>query len=213
LIGVAALVDSLAPEAHVAEHVARWWPMVIIALGVFGTIHLAPDWNAARGALLLTGTGIVLLVLVLDPFPPGIQPVVWAMAAIATGVGILVRLAVMQPRQRAQVITRLRILGSSRRLTWPRHAFSLADVLVLAGGCVLTIPRDGSPVADEGRISVTAVAGGVTLIVPKGWKVELTKHTVLGRVRPEAVPPSENAKPRLEISALLVFAGLRILYE
>ena len=74
------------------------------------------------------------------------------------------------------------------------------------------VPTDeATPTPDGARISATAVMGGIDVVVPHGWRVDIRGLPLLGGWDDTTARDEVTAEaPRLEIHALLVMGGLEV---
>jgi hypothetical protein len=220
VIGMAALVDRLAPSAHVFAYARIWWPLLLVVLGVGGGIRLLATRNVLRGPVVLTATGLVLLLVTRDPLPPAVRPLLWPGLLVLAGTAMLVRLAIaahapaprsaLPPRQ--QYAPRLVCVAESRRLAWPKGTFSLGIVTAVASGCEIDLRR-ARPLGAEVRLDITAFLSGVDLILPESWRVTYDTRSVGGHCPgPGDNRPGQAGAPQLQVHALVVGAGLEVRY-
>jgi hypothetical protein len=206
-VGLAALVDRLAPSAHVVDHVRVWWPLALVALGVGGGLRLAlATRTALRGPAFLTLAGLLALLVTTDPLPTSVRPLLWPTLLVAAGVAMLVRLAVGKPvRNDGPVVSRLVSVAESRHIVWPVGEFSLGTLTAVASGCVIDL-REAKPLDNAARIDVTAVFGGIEILVPAGWRVEYERF---GR-DVEAPEPDTDPRPVLQVKAVTFLASVDV---
>jgi hypothetical protein len=104
------------------------------------------------------------------------------------------------------------VLGDVRRRgRWRIHPQTVA--IAVAGDCELDL-RGVEVTADEVEITVYAVMGDVTLIVPEGIDVDLTGVAVMGDRRAELadVPPLPGA-PRIRVRAHTFIGDVKVKNE
>lgn len=210
--GFFVLVDRLAPAFGLLGRLAVWWPALLILLGVGGALRLAVARSVLRGPFIVTAVGAVLLLITLDPLPDALSPFIVPGVLVLAGVGYLVRLATARPAGE-RLVARVVSVGVSRHVTWPPGRFSLGTITAIACGCVIDLSQ-AEPLDGRARLDITAVAGGVDLRVPAGWRVELDKSTtraVFGRppeVQP--LPGQQESGPVLVVYGLFVLSGLDV---
>lgn len=211
-LGLAILIDTLAPQARVFEHAQQWWPALLIVAGLSGVVRLVATFNALRGPIFVMLVGAVLLLVTLPPLQSTVEPWIWPAVLIVAGAAILTRLAVRQADSEEGLTVRRLHIATSHRRNWPMGKFSLAQLTVVASGQIVDLSKS-NPLNDEARLDITAIASGVNLLVPTGWGVELDDpHVILGRYRPIAFPKATPGKPILEVHALLILAGLQVIF-
>ncbi|MET7699719.1 hypothetical protein [Streptomyces sp. NPDC005485] len=216
-VGLTALVDRLAPSAHVLATLGDWWPLALVALGLGGALRLLlAVTNVLRGPVAVALAGALLLLLTRDPFPDPVRPYVWPMALLLAGTFMLTGMAVAAPSADGLLVTRLVSIAEARRVVWPRGEFSLATVTAVASGCVIDLRearlhemRRRGRVWHEARLDVTAILSGVDVLVPATWEVKVERYS--SRWAQQPVPdPSIPARPTLHIKALSLLGGIEI---
>lgn len=88
-------------------------------------------------------------------------------------------------------------------------ALRTGSVMAFMGGVELDLRQAG--IVDGATLSLRAIMGGVDVLVPAGWRVEVAKSVVMGgitnRTDPDGVDP---AAPLLLIDAAIVMGGIEI---
>ncbi|MFF4061136.1 hypothetical protein ACFYZ8_39295 [Streptomyces sp. NPDC001668] len=217
-VGLTALVDRLAPSAHVLAVLGDWWPLSLVALGLGGGLRLVlATKNVLRGPLVVAFAGVLLLFLTRDPLPDSARPYLWPLALLLAGTFMLVGMAVTAPAADGLLVTRLVSVAEARSVVWPRGEFSLATVTAVASGCVIdlrearlhrTVDSNGN-VGLEARLDVTAVLSGIDIVVPAGWELKVERYSARWR-GPQPSAPDPPSTPTLHIKALSLLGGIEI---
>jgi hypothetical protein len=136
------------------------------------------------------------------------------LATIAIGIAAAQTAAAVVFRQR-----RRRYAGARRHLLVVQGGMELrmsADeiedlvVSVMMGGVLLDL-RAANLTRRPAHIDVTAVMGGVMLVVPEGWKVRLEGEAVMGGVRYATRQSADvDQEPDLVVFARVVMGGLDV---
>ncbi|MEU9382773.1 hypothetical protein AB0D38_18145 [Streptomyces sp. NPDC048279] len=217
-VGLTALVDRLAPSAHVLAALRDWWPLALVVLGLGGALRLLlATKNVLRGPLVVAVVGALLLVLTRDPLPPSVRPYVWPLALLFAGTFMLAGMAATTTAARGLLVTRLVSVAEARRVVWPQGEFSLATVMAFASGCVIDLRKaqlhenvDANGRAwREARLEVTAVLSGVDILVPHGWEWTVERYSSHWR-QPPVGPPEIPERQTLHIKALALLGGIEI---
>ncbi|WP_198152990.1 hypothetical protein [Pseudofrankia sp. DC12] len=233
LVGVAILswssfqlIRVFAAEPALADNldaiIRQWWPLAIVVLGLAGLLRLVDARQSLRGPLVLVVAGVALLLITANPFQD-----TWSRAGLPLAL-LPVGWFLVTPRAHAP--------ASGDRANWPREVcvadsryvvsgatgLVQATIYVAAGGLVLDL-RQAVPVRRQSepwtrslpghgaRLELTAVLGGVDIIVPATWSVVLDQRDWAGRCR-NRVPEvqEERLTGRLEIAALVILGGVEI---
>ena len=184
----------------------HWWPVAVIALGLAAA---AVDRRLSLGPVVLVVIGALLLVGQLDLVQ--VDALVWPVVAIVAGLWLLLDRG-HRNRARAEVSDRqdvVAVLGAAETKNRSPH-FRHANVSAVFGGATLDM-RDAQ--LDPGAtVDALALFGGVDVIVPPGWRVELGGLPVFGGYEDKTagngvVPPDA---PVLKVAATAIFGGVDV---
>lgn len=184
----------------------RWWPIVVVALGLLALIG---ERRLAPGPIVVLTVGIILLVDQIASVD--ISGIVWGGVVIAIGAWLLIDFA--RPRSGNRRVSETQdvfaLLGGSQSSNRSAN-FRHADVLAVLGGATLDL-RGCTP-APGARVDALAVFGGVDVIVPSGWCVEVSGLPIFGGYQDKTggdrvLPPDA---PRLKVVAAALFGGVEV---
>ena len=193
-----------------AEAVLRWWPALLIVYGLakltgagFQRRPIAGGFAAVAGALILAsnlGFGHVGLGLL------------WPIGLVLLGVQILRRGGAPNESagamgNSADWVRSFALLGgaSTKSLSTSLRGAELSAVL---GGVELDL-REAKPA--EGRVVVDAFAfmGGIDIIVPPDWRLEIEATPIMGALQDERAPaPDREYKATLVLRGAVIIGGL-----
>jgi len=201
LLGSADIVDA-------GEIISGWWPAAIVALGVF---QLTAGRRTRRSAGVLIAIGLGLLAVTTGLLGSDAWAYVWPVALILVGLWIVLgwgRRYGSRPSD-DEVVEGIAVLGSAHLAT-RSQTFRRASVTSILGGVTLDL-TEALPVAGGANVSITALLGGVSVLVPRGWLVEIRGLPLMGgwddTTDRAAVGP---AAPRLEIQVLVALGGIEV---
>ncbi|HEX9854620.1 MAG TPA: DUF5668 domain-containing protein [Acidimicrobiia bacterium] len=199
LLGTAGVVEA-------GEIVSKWWPLLIVALGV---AQYVADPDAWIGALIVTVVGLILLGTRLGTFSGSVWNWVWPVGLIGIGLSIFVVRFRPETRQGEKARITASAILSARQLESSSAAFEGGDLTAAFGS--LKVNLTNATLVPGARITATVLLGGVDVIVPKGWKVKLSGTPILGSwdntTRQDTVP---NDAPELEVRALVILGGVEV---
>ena len=220
LVGLLILLDNMG--IHLASHLYRFWPMILILIGI---------WNLAKqsgrvvgGVLILVGVLFQLDTLGIAHFSWG---ELWPLAII--GAGVLVMWSSLQARKVPKggskvvgldsqtdprtTLNEVAIFGGiERRIT--TQDFQGGYVHAVFGGVELDL-RDANMQQDEVKLEINAIFGGVELRIPEAWQVVSRRQAFFGgfvdstrnyRTDNPANPP----RKALILTGAAVFGGVDI---
>jgi hypothetical protein len=136
---------------------------------------------------------------------------VWPSALVLVGLWLILgwgkRLG-SRPADDAE-IEGIAVLGSALHATRSKE-FRRASLTAVLGGITLDL-NEALPVSGGAAVSVTAILGGVVILVPRGWVVEIRGLPLMGGWDDTTDRAAAGAGgPRLEVQALVVLGGLEV---
>jgi predicted membrane protein len=204
-LGTLFLADRLSPRVDVWGVIGDWWPLVIIAAGVLQLIHSsAPSFPSVVVILV----GAVLLVDTLDLIEGTAVGLWWPIVLIAIGFQLLYRGTVRRSAVAKGQIDAL-VLFSERDIA-PTPGWRAGGVTVVFGGATIDL-RTSPPAQNGARLRVTAVLGGVDVLVPQGWQGRVAGFPILGSVRDGTQAGSTT--PPVTVTATAVFGRVEIRHQ
>jgi hypothetical protein len=209
VVGQVILIERLGGLEQASPVLRRWWPLLLVALGLVGLAKFVTRPWVVLGPVIVIGAGATLLLkywLTEQDF----DRVFWP--AILTFVGLIVALS--EPSSADKDFPHQ---NSLRRSIWLRVSglrskaadFSFARIMVVMG--VFELDLREAVLRKSANVSVTAILGAVHIIVPPGVAVHVRRPFVLGRSGIEwsgrASPTIENG---LNVSALAFFGKVSL---
>lgn len=82
------------------------------------------------------------------------------------------------------------------------------EVLAFMGGAELDLRR--ATIVDGATLRLRAVMGGIDVIVPTGWRVEVATSAFMGGIDNRTDPDADPDGPLLLIEALAVMGGIAV---
>ena len=187
---------------------AAWWPVAVVGLGVF---HALDRRRITTGAVTLIAVGAALLVITTDVFGEESWDLVWPVALIAAGSWLVLGWGRRSVRRTPALDTvdGIAVLSSARVATRSQQ-FRSGSLTAVLGGITLDL-SEAAPVATGAVVDATAVLGSVTVLVPRGWLVELRGVPILGGWDDTTDRSAiGSGAPRLEVRALVALGGIEV---
>lgn len=201
-LGVFGVLDATG-TLDAGTTIDRWWPVAIIGLGlvamvaqrrisfwpgvitVFGVILLADQQNWAEGDLV----GPAILVLV--------------------GGAVLLSVARHRTGVRVNQLQPVAVFSGTKAVDRSEH-LNHADVTAVFDGATLDLRE--AHIDDEATVEAFALFGGVTVLVPKGWRVSVGGLPLFGGYDDKtagngSLPPDA---PLLKVNATAIFGGVEV---
>ena len=193
-----------------ADRYLRFWPIGLVALGLFKLSQSHRRHSASFGGFVLTAIGTWLLLEQTDLIRVSVREM-WPALLVLFG-GFLVWQGLSGPRRRAAgdsnaTVSAIAVLGSVVRGN-NSSVFRGGELTAVMGGCELDLRHAG--IDGEAVIEVFALWGGIEIRVPEDWTVVSRITPVLGGVDDQTRPPQTASRHRLVLRGLVMMAGVEI---
>ena len=175
-IGVVFVLEA-SDVLDAGETLGSWWPASIVGLGLFNALDRR---RVTSGSAVLVLVGAVLLAITTDVFGADTWSLAWPIALIGAGVWLVLGWGRRSVRRVPNIDTvdGLAVLSASRVGTRSEQ-FRHASLTAVLGGVTLDL-SEATPAATGAVVDATAVLGSITVLVPRGWLVEVRGIPVLG---------------------------------
>jgi predicted membrane protein len=213
--GLALALDSLGILD--AGAVLRWWPLVIVAVGVAKLTSTNDDRQ--RGLVwIAVGAGFLLVTLGRMSFLG-----VWAMLLLFIGANVVWR-ALRPPLPRAggkadasESFDMVAVLGGAKTgATSPdlrsgavARDFKGGRAMAVMGGCEIDLRRAVIADGHEALVDVFVMWGGIEIKVPEDWEVVNRGNAVLAAFE-NKTRPLPGASRRLIVTGIAIMGGVEV---
>ena len=197
-LGVLMTLDNLGvPDAG---RVLRYWPVVLIAIGVL-------LWRENRiVAAVATVIGVLLLAVTTRWFRFSIFDL-WPVILIGVGLTIVLRAVGVTPAVGGGSSgNSIWAVLTTRKLQLDPSELDGRQIVACMGGAEIDL-RDGEGAGDV-HIEVLALWGGIELRVPPGWEVTGNVVPIMGGVEMKT-GAAKNGR-RVIVSGLVLMAGMEV---
>lgn len=208
LLGIALLLDRL-HLVH-AERLTRFWPVILIAIGLKVLSEAARTGRWVGGAVI-TLLGLIFLGRELDLIGFGIDEL-WPLFVILAGLGILsrgFRRSGDDPHASAdERISKFGILcGLNPKIS--AQSFKGGEVNAFMGGVEVDL-RDADVGEEEAVIVVFAMMGGIEILVPRTWTVTAHVTPFMGAMEDKTDRAESDPDKRLTIKGFVMMGGVEV---
>ena len=162
--------------------ISRYWPLILILVGVWQLI--ANGFRNTGGPLFLIALGVIFQLWKLDILGRRTWNYVWPLLIILVGLWTL--LGALRRRSPAATVIKegnidafALFAGLERRVDSP--AFRGGKATAIMGGVDLDL-RGAGLAEGAAAIDLSVIMGGITLRVPRGWRVEMDARPLLGGI-------------------------------
>jgi hypothetical protein len=188
----------------------RWWPALFVLLGL---VQGLAERHLSVVAAVLIAAGLVLLGVTTGLLGHTAWAVTWPLVVVAAGLWLLSGWGRQRRGQSEDPeFSRLSVFNSMRLTS---RAAALRRVALTAVFGKLRLDLTGAvPHPGGARLSATALAGHIDVIVPEGWRVEVRGLPLMGgwddTVSRRGLGPGS---PRLEVHVLAVLGGVEVKHK
>ncbi|MHB8055578.1 MAG: LiaF transmembrane domain-containing protein [Candidatus Aminicenantales bacterium] len=192
---------------------STWWPAIFILIGI--SMLIENGFRRPLGGVLFILFGALFLLHELDYFDFDVWRHVWPIGLIILGLWILFR-PILRSRSREAIppaaandIDLAAIFsGTKRRIDAPN--FKGGEVSAVFGQADLDFTGAGLE-GGKATVEASAIFGGITIIVPRDWRVVANGTPVLGSFDVKHKnPPETEAKATLYVRGTAVFGSVTI---
>jgi hypothetical protein len=207
LLGAALLADQLYPALDMGQWIGRLWPLAIILLGVLLLLTRTSTWI---GGVFILIFGALLQIAALGIMGEKAWELLGPGLLILLGILVMFRLGRPGISGGTSQDTLNPFIVFSGLEIHPKMAnFRGGSATALFGGA--TIDLRESVLSKEGAfLEVTAAFGGVDVVIPKDWRVDIDGLPFFGGWSNKTIPPSTTEGPVLKVRCLAMFGGIGI---
>ena len=210
VVGVLLLLQQM-DKLDFGDVIARYWPLILILVGVWQLI--ANGFRNTGGPLLLIALGVVFQLWKLDILGRRTWNYVWPLLIIFAGLWTL--LGALKRRSPAATVIKegdidafALFAGLERRVDSP--AFRGGKATAIMGGVDLDL-RGAGLAEGSAAIDLSVIMGGITLRVPRGWRVEMDARPLLGGIEDKhTYEPATQGGGTLRVKATAILGGIDI---
>jgi predicted membrane protein len=192
--------------------IGHYWPVVFIILGF--SILLSNNFRNVGSGIFFIAFGAFFLLIRLRIFDRMVWSYLWPLAIIAVGVWILLRPAWHPDRKKepagmtADDLDINQVLSSSsRKIESQNFRGGKADVVL---GSIELDLRGARLAGGQTTLILSAVFGGIEVIVPRDWQVVLEGSPVLGSIESRKAISDVPKTQTLTIKGSAVFGSIEV---
>lgn len=203
LAGVVLLLDRTGVvDIDLGTVASTLWPLLVVLVGLTSLLLVPHAWF---GPVVITASGVVLLLDRLEVLDVSVWDYLWPVAVILIGLGITFGATRGQQEDR---ITALAFWWGTERRSRSPH-FRSASLTAIMGGVELDLRE--ADIQGTARVDVFTFWGGVEIKVPRTWEVRTTGLPLLGGWENKTQPPVGGG-PVLEVRIVTIMAGAEVRY-
>lgn len=195
-------------DLYDTDFVLAYVPSLFILLGVYALVRSGFRNVFGPVVIIVAAAAWQLVTLEVVAWADLVQ--FWPLVLVLFGLSVIVGQWRSRPTVADQSdVSGLAVFGGSQQRS-TASAFTGATLTALFGGAELDL-REATVADPPAHVSAVALFGGVTIVVPRGWNVELDVLPILGGVsddRPRRDADHETLD--LVVSGFVAFGGITI---
>jgi predicted membrane protein len=188
----------------------RYWPVLLIAVGVAKALRPGKRGWRGEGLLWLTA-GTVLLLRTFGVITVSLWKL-WPILPLLVGAHIVWRSLRPSPRlddvDSASTLQATAVLGGVSRNS-NSQSFRGGEITAVLGGCEIDL-RQARIQDGDAVIEVSAFMGGIEIRVPEEWSVVTKGMPLLGGFEDATRPPRDDTGQRLVITGFAILGGVEV---
>jgi predicted membrane protein len=182
---------------------STWWPLIVIA---YGLLELLSPNRERLIPVLIIGAGMIFLGNRLGYWNISLWQLIWPVIMIVVGISWL-----LQASRAPRVISERSVdlftafAGQTHQVTTAE--FEGGHITTWFGGTKLDLRR--ASIKHDATLVIFAAFGGVELLVPKDWQIELRGTPIFGGWEDKTENTVESAK-KLHVLGTVAFGGIEV---
>ncbi len=183
-----------------------WWPLLIILVGVASLLSSpsTPWWP-----VFIIGAGILLLLEEFDLADIDVWDVIWPIALIIFGVTMFLSRRTPLPKSTDENRSDIFVLFSGVDSANASSKYAGGRISAFFGGVKLDL-REAELAKNSATLEVFTAFGGVDLLVPDNWLVQVNGLPLFGGWDDKTKKPSDKNAPTLHIRGTCLFGGVNV---
>lgn len=181
LMGTGALLKRLGLW-DLGDIISTWWPLILVAYGI---LQLSSNPVSKTSGIIILVVGVLFQVKNLDIFDFNIGELIWPLIVISLGVSILFPRNTFRGKSKfnteesnGDVVEKISLFSAIKTRSIS-HNFRGGSLVAAFGGIDLDLSVANLS-NDSARIDVTVAFGGINIMVPKDWRVEMKGIPLFG---------------------------------
>jgi predicted membrane protein len=207
VLGLGLLADQLYPALAFGEWLARLWPLAIILLGVILLLTRAATWFGGVFILIIGG---LLQIAALGLLNANVWGLIWPSFLILLGIWVVFRLGrpAIKGDSSGDAVNHFVIFSGMD--TRPQAAnFRGGSITAAFGGADIDL-RDVKLAKEGAFMELTAAFGGINVVIPREWKVNIDGLPLFGGWSNKTTPSSVTEGSVLTIRCLAMFGAIEV---
>lgn len=217
LAGVVLLLDQM-NFIQIGDFISTYWPSILILIGLIGLVSRD---SSTISNLVVIAIGVFFQLRNLGYINVSIWQVLWPAILIIIGLSIIFQTGTRKHRSEVDpekwekenivnedVVDYFTMFSGIENSNYSKK-FRGGKLTAIFGGIELDL-RDAEIEDKTAILNITALFGGVDIIVPSHWNVEVQATPILGGVEKRTQYNRDEDAPTLKVNGTAVFGGIEI---
>lgn len=217
LLGILLLLDQM-DILGFGNLISNYWPSLLILLGIIGLISRD---SSKLSNLFVIALGVFFQLRKLGYIDVSIWQVFWPSILILIGLSIIFQRGTVKHKSEVNpdkwekenmvnedIVDYFTIFSGISNSNYSKK-FKGGKLTAIFGGIELDL-RDAEISDKNAIISATAIFGGIDIIVPSHWNVEVKATPILGGVEKNTKFNRDENAPTLKINGTAILGGIEI---
>jgi len=202
--GVLALLGAL-DIIHFGSFFGTYWPLILIWIGFLSFLSNPREYG---WPLILIFAGFLLQIRELELLQFNVWHLIWPTAIIVIGLTVLFQRNGAKIKGSTSKTESATAFMSGYTLRNQSDDYQGGSISAVMGGVKLDLTK--AQIKKEATLDVSAIMGGVELLVPENWSVKTKITPIMGGVENRAAEVTDKNAPTLTIVGTLIMGGIDI---
>lgn len=217
LVGLVLLLDQM-NILEFGDLISTYWPSILILMGIFGLISRD---SSKLSNLVVLGIGLFFQLRNLGYINISIWQILWPSILIIIGLSIIFKKDTRKHKSEVDpekwekenivnedIVDYFTIFSGIENTNYSKN-FKGGKLTAIFAGIELDL-RDAEIDEKTAVLNITAIFGGVDIIVPSHWNVEVKSTPIFGGVEKHTKYNKDEDTPTLKIDGIAIFGGIEI---
>lgn len=207
-IGIGTLLSSL-NIINFTTAFLDWWPLLVIATGVMVFIGNPRQFV---WPLIIVVAGVLLQLRQLDIVTFNVWRVFWPILIIALGLSVIFNRTHSHKNVTKKELDEQTAVFAGSKIKNESKDYKGGNLTAIFGGVELDLRE--ATIVSEATINISAIFGGVTLLVPLGWTIKSKIMPIAGGVENKTVSVKDKKNgPVLYLAGDVFCGGVEIKHQ
>lgn len=206
-VGVGALLGTL-NIINFNDFFHNWWPMLVIGAGI---LIFVSNPRQYIWPTVVVFAGVLLELRELNVLHFNVWQLFWPVVIIALGLSIIFNRTYAHKNTIKKELDEQTAIFAGSKIKNESKDYKGGDLTAIFGGVELDLRE--ADIKSEATLNVSAIFGGVTLIVPLGWTIKSKIFPIAGGIENKTVTVKGKKGPTLYLAGDVFCGGIEIKHQ